>query len=306
VYVDANSPAAIGRRLARAAVERDFTLARSTHFLSPNEARNLGFARVRTKYTVFLGNDVFVTDGWLESLVECAEETGAAFVGGVSCWGEHGAPVVYCAGGESHLVDRDDGTRGLHDVHHGANRPLVEERLTLRRVPSEAAVFHCMLVRSEVVDRLGGMDEDLYVLDHVDWCLRAQHEAGGGWFEPRSVVRYSPPSPPRASDVPYGLLRWSRSWIESSCARFCDKWGVDPTDPGLGGNVRWMHEHRWRMFGRGGEALRQRCGDRMTEGAHGLIDAVVTNTLVRAHARRHARQRPAAVDVVSARGRSTP
>ena len=174
VYVDANSPAAIGRRLARAALERDFTLAGSTHFLSPNEARNLGFARVRTKYTVFLGNDVFVTDGWLESLVECAEETGAAFVGGVSCWGEHGAPVVYCAGGESHLVDRDDGTRGLHDVHHGANRPLVEERLALRRAPSEAAVFHCMLVRSEVVDRLGGMDEDLYVLDHVDWCLRGR------------------------------------------------------------------------------------------------------------------------------------
>jgi hypothetical protein len=107
VCVDGHPPPPLRRRLEELATARRFTLLRSSHLLSPNEARNQALAHVHTKYTVFLGNDVLVTDGWLDALVTCAEETGASFVGGVSCWGAPDRPVVYCAGGETHVDDRD-------------------------------------------------------------------------------------------------------------------------------------------------------------------------------------------------------
>jgi glycosyltransferase involved in cell wall biosynthesis len=303
VCVDGNSPAATRRRLEEHAIARGFTLLRSPHYLSPNEARNVAIAQVRTKYAVFLGNDVLVTDGWLEALVTCAEETGASFVSGVSCWGALDKPVVYCAGGESHLVE-DGGRRGIRDVHYHAGRPLIEVRAELRRQPSEAAVFHCMLVRTDVLERLGGLDEELHVLDHVDLCLRAQGEANGGWFEPRSVVMYVPPSPLRGSDVPYFLLRWSRAWIESSFAHFCCKWDIDPGDPGLDGNLRWLHDHRWRLLGRPRQLLHRRAGEHATRAVEAAIDTIVTNTLVRRDARRRASpHRPALIQVPGSRSR---
>src|SRR5690349_2107735 len=70
VFVDAGSPPRVARRLERCAADLGFTLLRSPHFLSPNEARNVGFARVDTEYTVFVGNDVLVTHGWLAPLVD--------------------------------------------------------------------------------------------------------------------------------------------------------------------------------------------------------------------------------------------
>src|SRR5207249_8335576 len=49
--------------------------------LVPNEARNIGLRRVRTRYVVFIDNDAVPAPGWLERMVECAEETGAWVVG---------------------------------------------------------------------------------------------------------------------------------------------------------------------------------------------------------------------------------
>src|SRR5574342_637715 len=85
VYVDGNAPARIGRRIQRMIRRHGDTLIRTDWYLRPTHARNLGFREVDTRYAVFLDNDVVVTPGWLEALVRCAEETGAAFVSPVIC-----------------------------------------------------------------------------------------------------------------------------------------------------------------------------------------------------------------------------
>jgi GT2 family glycosyltransferase len=288
VWVDGDPPPPLRRRLEELSSARGFTLLRSSHPLSPNEARNQALAHVHTKYTVFLGNDVLVTDGWLDALVTCAEETGAAFVGGVSCWGAPDRPVVYCAGGETHIDERD-GRRTLRDVHHHAGRPLRDVWPELRRQPSEAAVFHCVLVRTDVLDQLGGLDGRLHAFEHVDLCLRAQHRASGGWFEPRSLVVHAPPTRLRGADLRYFLLRWSRTWVDSSAAHFCRTWNLDPDDSGLDGNIRWLGDHRWSMLGRWRTSVRRVAGERALERVDALLDAVVTHTVVRAAARDRSR-----------------
>src|SRR5271166_3823226 len=75
IYVDAGSPGHVKDFLEQQAREKKFDLVRLEHYLSPNEARNVGFAKVETKYAVFLDNDVIVAPGWLRGLVRCAEET---------------------------------------------------------------------------------------------------------------------------------------------------------------------------------------------------------------------------------------
>ena len=85
VYVDGGSPPACRKYLCEQANTLGMKLVRRNHYLSPNQARNIGWREVQTKYTVFIDNDVIVTSGWLESLVRCAEETDAGIVGPLTC-----------------------------------------------------------------------------------------------------------------------------------------------------------------------------------------------------------------------------
>src|SRR5512132_1589605 len=93
-YVSAGAPPAIQRLLERESRERGFQLIQRSHFMSPNQARNLGIRGVSTKYVVFLDNDALVAPGWLESLVECAEETDAWVVGPLYYLGEFEKEIV--------------------------------------------------------------------------------------------------------------------------------------------------------------------------------------------------------------------
>src|SRR5262245_19121199 len=72
VYVDGGSPRYVRDYIATAASARGFKLIRSEVFLSPNQARNLGLYHVRTRYVVFIDNDVVVSPGWLTPLIACA------------------------------------------------------------------------------------------------------------------------------------------------------------------------------------------------------------------------------------------
>ena len=57
IYVDGRSPRSLRRWLAQQATQRGFRLLRSDHYLSPNEARNIGLAAVETELVVFFDND---------------------------------------------------------------------------------------------------------------------------------------------------------------------------------------------------------------------------------------------------------
>src|SRR6202158_1434150 len=78
IYVDGGSPAHIKRYLESQAKEKGFDLIRTKHYLSPNQARNIGLCKADTKYIVFLDNDVEIAPGWLWGLVQGA--------GGTSGW----------------------------------------------------------------------------------------------------------------------------------------------------------------------------------------------------------------------------
>lgn len=54
-------------------------------FLNQAQSRNIGLRMTRTSCVVFIDNDVYVRPGWLEALVRCQSDTGAAMVVPL-CW----------------------------------------------------------------------------------------------------------------------------------------------------------------------------------------------------------------------------
>lgn len=230
IYVDGGSPAKVRRYLEAQSQARGFDLIRTDYYLAPNRARNLGLGKVDTKYVVFVDNDLLVSPGWLGPLIQCAEETGAAIVGPLICEELPAHELIHFAGGESHIdVRRGDGTdeRHLIDVIYRQGERLADVRSELARMPTEACEFHCVLVRTSVLDVVGPFDEGLLsVRENLDFCMLVTQAGGSIYFEPTSVVTYVGYTPLAWSDIPYYLLRWNSTWTLSSLKRLREKWDL--------------------------------------------------------------------------------
>lgn len=234
IYVDGASPRPLRNYLENKAREKHFELIRTDHYLPPNRARNLGLRRARTKYVVFIDNDVIVAPGWLGPLVGCAEETGAWLVTPLLCQGRPVHEFVHSAGGQCRIVERREGLeikRYIQDAMQSQGQPADQIRPYLERSETEFVEFHCMLARTEVFKRLGPLDEEmLNTREHIDLSLAVRKAGGAVYFEPASTITYLHDEGLRWSDIPFYMLRWSDEWLGASLKRFQEKWNVDENE----------------------------------------------------------------------------
>jgi GT2 family glycosyltransferase len=228
VYVDGASPRPLRRYLRDAAGRHGFTLLTRDHFLAPNHARNLGLSLVQTKYVIFIDNDVVVSRGWVAPLISCAEESGAAIVSPLICQGQPMHSIIHCGGGVCELRETArDGRmrRRLIEQIRLQGISVEEARPKLKRGPTALAEFHCMMVRTDFLRALGGLDNELLnTREHLDLCLLAKARGESIWLEPGSVVTYLHDAPLKLSDVHYYMLRWCDDWERRSLVRIRDKW----------------------------------------------------------------------------------
>lgn len=230
VYVDGNSPPQVCCYLEAQAREKEFQLIRTDYYLSPNQARNLGLAQANTPYVVFMDNDVVVTSGWLSSLVQCAEETGATVVSPLICQGTPVHEEIHCAGGEAHIwldTKGENVRRRVREKIYSQGRRVADLRDQLQRKQTELAEFHCMIVRRSLFEQVGPLDEAIMnTREHVDFCMTVSQAGGTVYLEPSSVVTYVPGPPLEWADIPFFMLRWSDAWELASLHRFRDKWNL--------------------------------------------------------------------------------
>jgi GT2 family glycosyltransferase len=267
IYVDGGSPGPIKRYLKIQAAERGFQLIRTEHYLSPNQARNIGLRGADTKYVLFLDNDVEVAPGWLPALLECAEETNASLVGPLYCIGQPVHQVIHMAGGEA-CIREAEGRHTLYEKHRFWNERVSDVRPQMRRESCELVEFHCLLARAEVLRRLGPLDEALFsTREHLDLCFTVRQAGGSVWFEPNAVVTYVVPPSFAWSDIPYYLLRWSDTWGQATLRHFEQKWNLDANVGQL--NNSWLRPHRQIPLGglrvRLQHFLGARLGDRLVD-----------------------------------------
>jgi len=277
IYVDGKAPARIARAIRRLVSRRGGVLIRADRYLRPTYARTLGLREIETRYTVFLDNDVMVTDGWLGRLVHCAEETGAAYVSPVICLGNRTPPVVHFAGGENRLVE-EGGRRHIVVSYTHQGRPLPDVLGEIDRQPTAMAEFHAILVRTEALTALGGLDERCSTaFEHNDLGLSIAARGGTGWLEPAAVVFYLFDRATKPANAGYHLVRWSRAWIDESLDGFCTKWRLRPDDPGLAASLDSLHGRRrrplrylrglaWRLAHQAGTDYVDRVADRWVDG----------------------------------------
>ncbi|MBT9315528.1 glycosyltransferase family 2 protein [Leptothoe spongobia] len=232
VYVDAGSPKHIQKYLTRAAAKLGFTVVRSDHFLTPNQSRNLGLSQVTTDYVVFMDNDIHVSSGWLEKLWQCAQETDATVVCPLTCIGS--SPLhdrIHIAGGEARIfMDVKDNQirRRLYEKRFLANRSAKSIKHQLYRRACEFAELHCILIKRDVFDQIGYLDERLLsTQEDMDFCLTINRIGGRMFCETSSVVTYVPQAPRHWSDLAYFMLRWSDAWEVESLMHFQQKWDLD-------------------------------------------------------------------------------
>lgn len=220
VYVDGRSPKPVARYLREQSAARGFRLIRTEHYLSPNQARNLGAKDVATRYIVFVDNDVVVAPDWLGPLVECADATGASITGPMCYENRPLHTIVHFSGGEARAEERIvDGRVERHIVDRIHKRDITE------RQPTGCAEFHCLMVRTEDFRRIGGLDERmLSTRENLDFCMAITAAGGSIYVEPRSRITYLPPVRMALADVPYFALRWSDEWDLASFEHFRNKW----------------------------------------------------------------------------------
>lgn len=284
VYVDGNSPGAVRRHIRRRAREHGFRVVRTSRYLSPNEARNLGRREVGTRYVVFIDNDTLVQRGWLRALVDCAEETDAAIVGPLCLNGPLEAEIIHAAGGEAHIRE-EDGRRVFVDTHGHAGHLASEVRDQLVRQETELCEFHCMLVRSSALDEVGPLDEGLLCLfEHSDLCMLVRERGGSVWLEPTSVMTYVPPPPLGLSDARFFMLRWSEEWARRTVDHFQAKWDLAPDDPGLTSTINFCSYQRRLLLDGPRRVYRRTLGAGpkwLTNGVVRPLERVVRRSVVR-------------------------
>jgi GT2 family glycosyltransferase len=234
IYIDGNSPKETQEYLQQQAVEKNFQLLRSERYLAPNQARNLGLQYVKTEYLVFIDNDVYVEPDWLTKLINCAQETGAEVVCPLVCIGQERYYKIHLAGGEARIIlefKYNKVRRKVHEKHYFVNRLVSEVKDQLHRRKCEFAEFHCMLVRSNIFNEIGRLDENLLsTREHIDFSLTLGDLGKTIYCEPDSVVTYVPPRQLMWSDLRYFMLRWSDAWEVASLEYFAQKWQLRKKD----------------------------------------------------------------------------
>ena len=245
IYVEGNPPRKVRHRLHIAGGDRVQFIS-TNGYVSPNQARNIGFRLVGTEYVVFLDNDVWVEPNWLEALVDCAEETGAEVVGPLYRQGRREDREVHMAGGLAHIVERD-GVRRVKSTHDYQGQPLDEVLPKVSRGETELAEFHGVLIRSGLLREIGGLDEGLLCTrEHIDFCMTVRNRGGRVMFEPASQITYTRPPPFAWSDLGFFSLRWSEDWSRRTLEHFCEKWDVDRAQiPYL---MIWTKKQRYRFL----------------------------------------------------------
>jgi GT2 family glycosyltransferase len=230
VYVVGRTPAPLLAELRRRSEVHGFELLELDGVLVPGHARNVVLEQVDTEYLVFIDNDAVPAPGWLEALVRCADETGAAQVAPLQLIGPLEDRAVHVAGGRIHLGEGSPRSFRPEYVLHGSYVHEVEDQLVRRRC--DLAEFHCQLNRVSALRTVMPYDEGLITGREVeDVCMRLTDVGHEIWFEPDAMVTFLPPERVTSwEEVRFLSHRWSERANRKSFRYFIAKHDLDDGD----------------------------------------------------------------------------
>ena len=170
--------------------------------------RNKFITLARGRYVVFLDNDTIVTRDWLTRLVEFASSDGEI--------GIIGACANYASGLQ--LV-QNTSYKDIQELEQFAASRAAEYGNTLWRSPR--LVTMCVLLRQELVERIGGLDETfgMFGFEDDDYAIRATIAGFKSVVAPGVFIHHTG-GPQGRGDRQYN------AWLHESWEVFKKKWGI--------------------------------------------------------------------------------
>lgn len=245
VAVVAGYPADLVAAIRQRVENVDGHLIEFPHYVTPNEARNAALASSSSRYIVFVDHDVHVAENWLAPLVACARETGAAIVSPLIFERKPLLTYLHMVGGEAGVDPLPSGLNAYRDIHHHAHKTVSSVGEPITRHPTGLAEFHTVLVETQWLAGVGGLDPKLLsVSEHWDMCIAAQRTGRSIYVEPDSKVTYVPVSRVTPQDARWFAVRWSKAWSEDSLSHLARKYDISPQDPSFNGLRGFLRRHR--------------------------------------------------------------
>ncbi len=180
-----------------------------------NQAINISSGR----YLLIANNDIVVTKGWIERLIEVAETEATIGIVG---------PISNIVSGVQ--LDKNARYSSIEEMHKYAAKVRKENAGKYFEFPRVA--FLCTLIKREVIDKIGGLDERFSPgnFEDDDFCLRAQL-AGYKTVIAQDVFIHHFGS---KSFMANGTEEYAKR-LEHNKQVFIEKWGADPEEIWLKG-----------------------------------------------------------------------
>ena len=144
------------------------------------------------------------------------------------------------------IIYPDIGNDGLvmEEEHQLFNRRPEDVHEQLFRKPCDYVEYHCMLVRTQLLQEHGLLDDGIIsVHEHIDAALAAKRLGYSTYMEPASRVNYLAFADFLLEDLPIFRLRWSREAGEQSILNFAKKWGVCDDQRSFGAVRTFLSKH---------------------------------------------------------------
>lgn len=203
-------------------------------FLNAGESRQQGLKLCKTRLAVTMENDVYVREGWLDALVRCQVETGAALVDPLIL---EKPKVIHCAGNDLYVTYENGKAFAHKELRY--YRLVYGDKSNLKRAEIDYGELHCQLVEVETALRLNVFDESLVDMHEVDAGLKWRKAGCKSFFEPESVVEFHLVSAiTDPVDVRLFCDRWSFPKIAKSYQILEQRWEMDMTEHGNAQN--WL------------------------------------------------------------------
>jgi GT2 family glycosyltransferase len=225
VLVDLGYPAAMLKELKAFLSDKNNARIFAPGKLIPMASLRLIRDSITTKYTALIDNDSHVTEGWLEPLIQLAEESDAAVV----------SPIVLEKSGvdegaelRNHLFSTEIRVVDVED------KPYLIEYKTYRRalpkelpkVPSETEAFelHGVLFKTEDLKALEL--PEMTIREHLDMGMQLRNKGRRMLVEPKSILLFDNlGTRSELADMEFFNRRWNSKITKSSSDLFEKRWG---------------------------------------------------------------------------------
>jgi GT2 family glycosyltransferase len=190
---------------------------------------NIGITKSEGDFIVLINNDIVVTKNWLDRILEIAEQYPEVGIIG---------PISNSVSGRQ--LDKNAKYKSIPEMHKYAAKIKQKNKGQFFQFPRVA--FLCTLIKKEVIDKIGGLDERYSPgnFEDDDFCLRAQM-AGYKTVIATDVFIHHYGSVSFKAD---GEDKYAKR-ISTNKQKFVEKWSADPEEIWIKGSKPKQREIKY-------------------------------------------------------------